>query len=640
MATTPINASSVLDIFPQTVTQIDKQYNAYHDAANVAIEKIISIPKQQRTFHNTIKAFDEASCHFDTILRVLSTLEMVHPDIQMRAKAQEILRQAQLVMNSAFTSNSSIYKAFIEYKEEAYKKETLSKEQRTHFKDKIKSFKMTGLELDHVHFTRLLELTIQLDELEEKFYANIAEDSSSLYVKHEELAGLDEQYIASLERDSDMYILPNDSSTYDYVLSFCTVESTRRAYYRLYENKAYPHNEAILKQVVTLRHEMATLLGYASFAEFDMAPQMAKNTHTVLQFLESKMSDAIENATKNLRMLNNSESIYPWNVLYLSTIYNKKFLEVDQEKVAEYFPLEHTLKEMLRIFGTFFTWQFTILPTHDLWHHDAIFVEVTDLRNKKIIGHIVFDLFPRPNKYTHCCCNGIRSQANGNSALAVVITNFTRPTPNKPSLLSMQEVVTLFHEFGHAVHDIAGVAEMTSSCGSNTEMDFVESPSQLFEEWAMDPEILTQISRHFQTGLPLDYNTAARLKSIKTLDNGTSGTTTAEISYSLQSLSIFGDTPNQDFRLMESTILQKLKPLVFVDREVNSLCSFEHLIGYGAKYYTYLWSKDISRKFFNYIKTHGGLLDPKMGDRYLNLVIGKGGSVPATELVENFLRVH
>ncbi len=610
-----LEASSPLDVFPKTVEEMQEVISRAKAEALSDIETIAQMPKEARTFENTVIGFDYVAAKFYVPYAAIATLEMLHPDEAMRKEAEALILSCQEFVLDAFHTNRAIYQAFKECEHLA-----TSQEDTYYLTSTISEFKKAGLELSEEEFLRVRELSIKLGALGVQYYANIAKDQSTLKVKYEELTGIDDAYISALERDGEHYILPVNSPTVDKILSCCDVETTRRALYELYTNRACPQNLAILQQVRELRHELALLLGYASYAELDISSQMAKTPASVQQFLAARASQSIEEATKTWALYNNGNDINRWDLPYFANQYKKNRFGLDQEQLRAYFPFKKTLDGMFKVFGKFLGMEFCIIPTEDLWHQDALLVEVR--ADDALVGHIVFDLFPRPNKYTHACCNGVVAD-NKRAPLAVVIANLTPQ-------LSHSELKTLFHEFGHAIHALCGKCKMPTKSGYNTTCDFIETPSQLFEEWVHDSEILTLIA-------DLSEEIIEKLIASSSINDGLRATLAAEICYSLQALEMFGLSQSKPLVMLERDIQKQIMPSIRFAPDANSLCTFEHLINYGAKYYSYLWSKEIAKSFYAYIKANGGPLDPLMGKRYLERVVGRGGSLPPEVIVDDFL---
>lgn len=273
---------------------------------------------------------------------------------------------------------------------------------------------------------------------------------------------------------------------------------------------------------------------------------------------------------------------------------------------------------MLSVFGQFLDLQFKMIPYQGCWDDSVLLIEVVDAKSTQpLVGHLLLDLFSRENKYSHACCNSIVLPMSNDlgltyqPALAVIVTNFSKKTSLMPSLLRHHEVKTLFHEFGHAVHALLGRAEMPSKGAYNTTTDFVETPSQFFEKWVWDPNVLKRISSHYQTKEPLPDNLIHSLIASKEYEEGRR--VIRELRLAQISLNCFMAGKNKDLIQIERKIYENFMAAVAYDPESHRLCSFTHLVGYGAKYYSYLWSNELAIKFFDYICLHGDLLDPTIG---------------------------
>lgn len=419
-----------------------------------------------------------------------------------------------------------------------------------------------------------------------------------------------------------------------------------------------------MNQLINRRDDLAQLLGYESYAHFDIAPEMAQTVENVEHFLDSLALKSYSKIKNNWTLLLNDlpESVIltpegkikPWDVGYLINQYTKKHFKIDQNEIAEYFPMEATLRNLLNIYEQFFDLEFQVLYHLDFWDSSVQTIEVRqkDL-DKSLIGYVLLDLFPREHKFSHCCCSCIippMSPDQGQTfapALAVVIANFSPSTAEKPSLLKHHEVKTFFHEFGHAIHALFGRAEMPTTAGYNTKIDFVEAPSQLLEEWMWDADILKMISCHYQTQRPLPDSSIAGLIETRNFFDAAHNTTGGngdhdgtQLLFSKISLSLFKEGKNKDLTQLNREIYNSTPQIVAYDPELHYNYAFGHLTSYGAKYYSYPWSKQLALKIFNYIKSHGGLLDPVMGQRYRSKIIGRGGSCDPNDLIRDFLQAE
>lgn len=655
----PLNQSLVVHqanqiplLFPKTMADIDQSLQSIIENSTSRISQIISIPSAHRTFENTVQEFDRTVAYALIKGECIYLITQVHPDSAMREKAQKALIALTDFSVDLFETNQDVYRAVKEYVEGNGKKENLSTEREYYLTELMTGFRRAGLELDQGSLDQMKSLQKQIVNLTMQFNANIAQDQSTLSLKEEDLTGIDTDFLSMLKREGENYIIGCDYPTRDQVMNNCMVETTRRDYSRLFSNRAYPKNVAVLNQLVNARDDLARLLGYRHFAEYDLESQMAKTCERVEEFIQELALEANPKATAEWETLfkdlpesvalTANGKINPWDTAYLEQYYMKKHLNVDESKIAEYFPMETTIKGLLNIYQQFFGLKFKVVKSDPFWDPEVQLIEVRHNNAKQsLIGYVILDLFPRDNKFSHACCGSIISPMTfdgGKSyepAAAIVIANFSKSTQSKPSLLKHDEVQTFFHEFGHAIHAMLGKAEMTTLSGYHAKMDFVEAPSQLLEEWIWDRDILKVITRHYQTGEVMPDEMIDALIATKTF--GENSAIMRQLSLAELSLNLFKEGQDKDPAKISKEIYNKIPRHIEQDPEAHMFCSFGHLTGYGAKYYGYQWSKKLALQIFDYIKVHGGLLDPIMGQRYISKVIGKGGSCDPNLLMIDFL---
>ncbi len=654
------NPSTVSAMFPKTTDGLEHTYHATKDTVINRIQQIISIAPEARTFENTVLAYDKTLCYFRSYGSVLATLKMCHPDQMMRERAEKFFSALWECMIDLET-NQGMYRAFKEYQALPEPHDKLNQERQYYLTEAMCTFRRAGLDLDPKAFDCMKQLQKQIASLVMQFHTNVAQDASTVRVKREGLEGLDSDYIDSLTREGSDYILPCDYPTRTRVMDNCSIETTRQDYSRAFYNRAFPGNVELLKQLIDKRNELAKLLGYDSYAAFDISSCMAKTPQRVETFLNDlaveanlKAKQTWEVIVKNLPesvVLTPEGKIKAWDVNYVLNYYMKKHGKVDHAKIAEYFPMEKTIQSLLKVYESFFSLKFRLVD-HDgiFWDPSVQMIEVLQADDESLIGYVLLDLFPRKGKYTHCCCNGIIPPisfdrgAAFQPALAVVIANFSKPTESKPTLLSSLEVNTFFHEFGHAIHALLGRAEMPTKGAYNTKMDFIEVPSQLLEQWMWDPEILKLISHHYKTGESLPDDVIEAL--IKSKDLGDSGHPTrtgdgdhiaTQLLFSQLSLNLYKGGQPSDQLQIEREVYKAGPQIVALDPQAHFLCSFIHLADYGSKYYSYLWSRQRAMQIFEYIKAHGGLLNGDVGKRYISKVIGRGGSDDPDFYMADFL---
>jgi thimet oligopeptidase len=301
--------------------------------------------------------------------------------------------------------------------------------------------------------------------------------------------------------------------------------------------------------------------------------------------------------------------------------------------------VQSTIDSLLLVYEKFFNLSFKQLPANGLWDADVRLIEVIDNTINRTIGYLFLDLFPRPNKYNHACENTIipvtyDAQGNPNIGVAIVIANFPKPRADKPALMLFKDVTTFFHEFGHAMHALLGRTPLASFSGTQVKWDFVEMPSQMLEEWLLDTEIITMVSKHYKTGQPLPNDLIAAILKSRTYDSGFY--VDRQLYLAQLALKLFNNGPTVDVDATLKQVFNEYLYRIQFDAQDHLYASFGHLTGYGSRYYGYMWSKVFAHDLFNAIKKEG-LLNPVVGRRYVDAVIGKGGSKDPNDMLKDFL---
>ena len=593
----------VKKLFSLTVEDIQTKTADYLKEAQQAIDELIKIKAEDRTLENTVRAFDTivATSNFAIFYPILYSLKQVSPDESIRNAAYESIVRMDEFSVDHISNNVQLYKAFQEYVDGNAHTEHLTVDQQ-YFLDKIMAdFKRSGLELPANKREHVAKLSKELAQLSQDFSANIANDASTITVSEVDLKGLEPSFVQSLKRtDAGLYILGVDAPTYNNVIENCAVESTRKALWQAFNNRAYPTNHGILSEIIAKRDELAKLVGFESYAHLDLDNQMVSNPERAQQFLTDLLTKASAKEQQEFDLLiadlpdtvslTAEGKINPWNFAYSKALYKKKHHALDERVIAQYFPMEKTIEGLLDIYRQFLSVDFKQLAADGFWHEDVRLIEVLT-HDGRCLGYLALDLYPRANKYSHACHITITPAMQGSTApcVGLVIANFPKPTADVPSLLLRSDVKTFFHEFGHALHALFGKTEFASLSGTSTKLDFVELPSQMLEEWLYDAEILKNLSSHYQTGEHLSDELIATIQQAKNLDSGTFVQT--QILYAFLSLELFKAGADKDVQaILKNLSTQIRKNLVFNDAN-HFYAAFGHLTGYGARYYGYLWSK-------------------------------------------------
>jgi len=514
----------------------------------------------------------------------------------------------------------------------------------------MKGLHRAGLHLSEDVLTKVKALQKEIAKLSLEFSRNITLDKSTINVSQEALQGVSSEFLSGLKKDeAGNYIIPCTMPTRDEILNHCSVSDTRRAFLHAYHNRAYPVNKAILETIFAKRYELARLLGFESYGHYDLDNQMAKTPEVAEQFIIDLANKVAPKAKKEFDRLVSDlpdgvvlvdGKFSPSDLLYANQQYKKKHFSLDDREVAQYFTMEKTIEGIFSIYQKFLGLEFTLLKPEGLWHDDATVIEVKKKGNHSVEGYIFLDLHPRENKYSHACCASlvpplkVREGMKKRPSVSMVIANFPKSTEQRPSLLKHNDVETFFHEFGHAMHHLLGRTEMNEFAGYETKHEFVEVPSQMFEEWMWDKVMLKNVTAHYKTGESLSEALLDTMLALKRFDKGYF--VQRQCSLALIALAYHKAGAHKDLDAVYGDVYDRIIKHVARDPELHMYASFGHLTGYAAKYYGYMWSKVFALDLFNAVRKHG-LLDGATGARFIDTILGKGGAVDPSLMLKNFL---
>jgi len=517
-------------------------------------------------------------------------------------------------------------------------------------------FRRSGMLLGPKERAELKKKRERLAELEVSFANVIAEDRSTVAFTEAELEGCPEDFIKGLSKNEEGRFL----ATMQYpdvfgILKYAKREETRRRMDEAFNNRA-KGNVKLLAEAVALRQQCAQLLGYENHAAFQLEERLAKQPGSVLEFEADLRSKLLPLAQKELQALNEiqqqettkSTAFRTWNYQYYTRLILERDFAVDAEKIKEYFSLEQVLIEMLRVYETVLGLRFRQLnEPKATWHADVRLYEVTNSADDTLVGHLYLDLFPREGKYTHAANFNLQpgAQLNGGTRqypATAIVANFSKPGTDKPSLLKHDEVVTMFHELGHAMHDLCGLTRYSRFHGTAVETDFVEAPSQMLENWCWDEETLARLGRHYQRSeesIPRDI--VQRMIRAKNLNAGL--TNLRQVFFGLFDLKLHSlHASDKPFTAEEIDRiygdLRKEITLLEQPEGISPSSSFGHLMGgYDAGYYGYLWSQVFSADMFYSRFKKEGLLNAKCGQAYRQEILMPGGSRDGMKSLVSFL---
>jgi thimet oligopeptidase len=639
-------------LFSYDPQEIKKRFAMVEEYITEQVDDILVIPAGDRSFDNTMRPLDSIVRFVTANIVPLFDQSYVNPSSEIRNLVQQEWVALEKFIQDKVEKNVDLFKACQAYVAQNYKKQQkdLSPESQRFVDEIMLKFKRSGLDLPADKLNELKDVTNKISALTIEFDKNIAESNKKIHVDRAGLDGLSNDFIEGLEKDADgKYILGTDYPTYHAIMKQCIVEDTRKRMYQLYNTRAYPVNIEVLNKIIALRDELAKILGYKSFAEYELEDQMIKTPKRAYDFIEALMKRAkgkqleeFEILTKELPQsvsLSADGKMKPWDVAYLKEEYKKKHFSIDDEKVAEYFPVDHTLQEIFTVYQTLLGLKFEPVTIKGLWDPEVKSIKVVNKEDDRVLGYLLLDLYPRPGKYTHACQDTLvfaekLSDGSYCPALSIVIANFPKPQNGRPGLLKFDDVKTFFHEFGHAMHALLGRTELATFSGTSVKRDFVETPSQMFEQWLDDKEVLQTIGRHYITGEALPENIIKKLSELLKFDSGSF--VEGQGVYSLLALDVFGPGAHKDTHAIAEKLYKNALPNTQWDPDNHFEAAFGHLTGYGAQYYGYLWSRVFALDLFEQIEKEG-LLSPKAGQRFIKEVLGRGGSADPDVLLKNYL---
>lgn len=644
-------AYAMADMFKNGVLHFDykaEDLAPAEAAARIQLEKdlaaLIAIPAEERTFENTIMGYERAFDKYSEALGMSGFLSYVSTDKNFRDTALALQMQISQYMVDVATRRD-VYKAIREYTDTNPQLDSI---QAKLVKEMLIGFKHSGMDLSDEDLEKFKALNKEKAEHVIKFDKNVQEYKDPLAVTREELQGLGEDYIGKLEKTEDgKFLVTLDYPDYVPFMLNADNEQARKALEYKYNRRGGEENVVLLEKTLTLRREIAHLLGYKTHADLKLENRMAKNPRTVMSFLKdlqkklkpmSKKEDKEMLAYKNSKTGKKSRTLYPWESGYWSNKYRKENLNLDSEKIKEYFPSQVVISGMLDLFGGIFgiTFEPADIP---VWHPDVKAFKIKDVASGELISYFYMDLYPREGKYKHAACFdlvGGEEKEDGTYQIpfVAIVANMNKPSADTPSLLKHGEVETLFHEFGHVLHNALTKSKYGAFSGTSVSWDFVETPSQMLERWAWDPAVLKKISKHYKTGETLPEDLIARM--IKAKNFGAGGGYLRQNFFAQYDMTLHTSKETPDTTQLYFDLTKKIRALPLTKNTIPQ-ASFGHIMGgYDAGYYGYLWSEVIAEDCFSEFEKHG-IFNPEIGLKFRREILEKGGTLEEEEMVQNFL---
>lgn len=619
------------------IAAFDKSENAQLAAAQRAIDALVAV-KGPRTIENTLAVYDEAVRHINSALYLASVIEQVHPDTAFRNKATAMISKSSAVQ-TALSLNPDAYKALAHLDLGGADAAT-----RYYMQRQLLEFRLSGVDRDDATRARLKKLQDELTNEQSAFGRNISDDEKNVELKdRSELEGLPQDYIERHKAGADGKTLI--STTYpDYypVMKFAKSDALRRRILIAFYNRAYPKNAEVLKKMMQTRYEIATVLGFSSWADYSAKDKMIGSGANIATFINDLATTTRPIAERETAMLltekqkihPGAKDIWDYESSYYPELVRRAKFDFDSQSVRPYFPYKQVEQGILDTAAKLFHVTFRQEANAPAWDPSVETWDVLD--NGKPVGRFYLDMHPRPGKYSHAAMypvlDGIRGKQLPEAAL---LCNFPAPTADDPGLMEIGDVTTFFHEFGHLMHHILGGQQRWAGIsGISMEADFVEAPSQMLEEVIHSPAVLAGFARHYQTGQPIPVELVTRMNRASAFRRA--GNVATQDAYSAISYDVYKSNPaGIDVDQVAQEDMRRYTPLQLTPG-THFYAAFNHLAGYSSAYYTYMWDDVIALDFYAQFDVG----NPFTGDtamRYRHAVLEPGGSMSANDLVKAFL---
>lgn len=618
---------------------------------NAEIKAIIA-NKAKPTFKNTIVAFDNSGSILRRVGGVFFNLTEAETNDSLTALSIKMAPVLSEHSDNVYL-NKTLFKR-INTIHDQKKSLNLTREQERLLDLIYKRFVRSGAGLNDQKQARLRQINKELSTLEIDFSNHVLNETNAYKLvisDKKDLSGLPEWFIQSAANDAKAqgkdgkWIFTLQSSSRLPFLQYADNRNLREQIYNAYINRANKgdknDNKAIISKVITLRLEKAKLLGFDTYANFVLDENMAKNSTTVMSFLNKLWGYSITNAKKEAAELQKimdsegkGEKLAGWDWWYYSEKLRQEKYNLNEEDLKPYFKLENVREGVFAVAKKLYGVTLTELKNFPVYHPDVKAFDVKD-SNGVHLGVFYVDYFPRPGKRGGAWMNNYKDQRGDIRPVICNVASFTKPSGDVPSLLTLDEVETLFHEFGHALHGLLSKCNYYGVSGTNVTRDFVELPSQIMEHWATEPEVLKMYAKHYKTGEVIPDSLIQKLKKQSLFNQGFM--TTELLAAAILDMELHNLKDAKDLNIIDFEKKAMDKIGLIPEIAPRYRCTyFNHIIGgYAAGYYSYLWANVLDSDAFEAFKEHG-IFDKTTADAFRTNVLEKGGSEDPMELYKKF----
>jgi thimet oligopeptidase len=626
------NINVIIDYSNLTESSIDQVKTTYIHDYDQVVEKVLAVPNDELSWTNLVQPFID----LDNAKVSHTILEMkdFYTEESIREKCNDVATELES-WSIEQSMRKDIYLKYKHYATNKYLQEVtkLSAEQVSYFQDLMTGYAIKGMELPDDKFALVVKLKKEISELCSEFHMNLGNENYSEFVNQDQLQGLPEKYIEERLQPDHTVKVTLKYPDYVPIMEYAKNRDTRKHFSQLFKSRCIKENTPIIEKVFKLRGEMAELFGFTDYSDYKLQQSMAESTHNVMNFMNElldKVKPLHQTDMEQLSKLALSDGITQleiYDIAYYSRIFVEQTCAFDKEELKKYFPVSKVISGAFEIYQTLLGYKFTqvIGQESTFWHSEVELYQVTDSETNQTVGYFYLDLYPREGKYSHAACFPFITKSSVTLPVATMACNFNKGN------LSFDEVETFFHEFGHVMHHLSSISTISDTSGFACEHDFVETPSQMFEEWCYAKDTLQMMSE----GLPDEM--VVKLNQSRKLLQGYHYA--RQLLFGLFDMTMHSQLYNKNSLNPAETFSQLQKEVLHLDTvpDTSEPASFGHLLGgYDAGYYGYAWSLVYAKDLFSEFKK-AGLLNKSLGKKLRDEVLSQGSIRKSIDSVKIFL---
>ena len=616
---------------PASLEEFHRQFESEMASAKAARARLSSV-KEPRTTANTLVPYDDIQYRLSRAATTGGTFRDLHPDAAWRAAGEKAVVEVTSY-GAELSLDRSIYDALAAISD-------LPPDAKWYVQRTLANLKRGGVLLPQQTRAEIEKLRKNITALELQYTRNLAANRREIRIPASQLDSMPGDFLKSHPAGPDgMVAISNDAGDHDAVMAYAQNASVRKQVALLFTKRGFPENGQVVTDLIRARHELAKLTGFPNFGEYTADARMVANVQRHREFLQSVERASAAGAKRELAELlaqkrkddPQAQSLNAEDLLYYERLVREAKFKYDDRLTREYLPYVTVKEAVLGTAAALFQLEYRQLKDVATWHPSVEVYEVVD--HGKTIGRFYLDMHPRPNKYQHFASGTLRAGAAGKQLPeAVLLCNF--PDPSKgPALIEPERTRTFFHEFGHLMHNIFAGQQRWAGA-TRPESDFMEAPSQMLEEWLTSPELMVRFTKHYKTGERMPIEMARTLIEAKEFGKARRARGSAAISWAFLDMADDSEPVTEALPIYQSHYARLGVPLLEGGRLDLTISHMGHP-GYGAAYYTYLWSQVIAKDMFTRFDSKD-LLAPKVAREYRDKVLAPAVRSPRLSWLKTF----